>query len=54
LFVPPVLASGMTGVCYMEGKPYIQVTRAEAKDRLLHPAWRALNAALKELLGEDV
>jgi len=53
VFIPRVLAAGLRGVRYLEGRPYIQVTRNEAKEHLRHPAWLALNIDLAKTLGKE-
>jgi hypothetical protein len=46
IFLPPTLVHGTPDVRWIEGRPYIQVTRNEAKEHLRHPAWLALNPEL--------
>jgi hypothetical protein len=53
--LPPVIANEgrMPGMRWREGKAFAEMTRAEAIERLRHPAWRSLNEELaRELLGE--
>jgi hypothetical protein len=53
LYLPEQLVPGQAGARFMEGRPYIQLTRAQAKAWLSRPAIAALNEALARELLKD-
>jgi hypothetical protein len=53
VFVPAPLVPGTPGIRYLEGRPYIQATRSQAKAYLQHPAYRELNGELAKVLGNE-